>query len=447
MPDRRYTLHACERLDECYYEARHESGLTVLVSPKSFTTYHAALRVNYGSTDRATFATGLVPQGTAHFLEHKMFGRADGSYDDDFAALGAEANAYTTEERTVYLFSCTDRFAEALEVLLRMVTDFSTDRRAVARERAIIAEELRMNADDPWERCFAALRRALYRRSPIREEICGTEASLRRITPRVLAEVHRAHYRPASMVLSVAGPCDPDEVLAVVDRVLGTVPADGPRPPIRKTIREPAAVHRPRVTVKAPTARPLFAIGIKASGDTRPEPAGLRYDLLLTLLTEMLFSHSGELYGELFESGAISPDLAYDVTLGQGYAYIALSGECRDPDEVYAAFRAYIDRMHSEGLSARELDRARRILWGDYVTTFDSPEDIAASLGGYAMDALAAGGRVGLYDFLPLAESLTLADAEALFADIFVEDRFSLVAVLPTDSPTEGDPFESEVHA
>ncbi len=431
MPDCRMTRREDAMLGEHYAECLHPSGLTVLVSPKDFATYHATLRVRFGASDRRDAAGCPLPMGLAHFLEHKMFEREEGSWDDVFSSLGADANAYTSDTCTAYHFSCTDGFEASLAALLSMViTDgLSVGRASVSRERSIIAEEIRMNLDDPWERLSAELRRALYARHPIREEICGTEASIRRITPRLLRESYAAVYRPERMVLSVCGPTTPAAVMAVVDRVLGELPAATPHLPPPALPREPATAHRAYVTVDMPAPKPLFAIGIKASGASMAEPDSLRYDITLTLLSEMLFSHAGEFYDRLFSDGLIGADLSYDIAVGLGYAFITLSGECRDPGEVFAAFDAYVKDLHRNGLPAREFERARRILRGDYLSTFDASEDIADALGDYAMDGAVAGGEVSLYDFLPVADTVTLSDVTALFTDIFRENRYTYVAL------------------
>ncbi len=433
MTEPSITHHTCAQLEEAYDECRHPSGLRILVSHKDFATCHAVLRVACGAVDRKRIPG--APMGLAHFLEHKMFERAGGSFDEDFAAIGAEANAYTTEGRTAYTVTATDRYAEAITLLCRMVASFDVTSRSVARERGIIAEELRMNADDPWEVAYAALRRSLYRRHPIREEICGTEASLRRITPRRLRELYDTFYRPDHMVLSVAGPVTVAEVLAAVDKGFGADKSQT-RPPVppHLAVREMPTVRTSGVTLHSPTAKPLFAIGIKASGAVMPEPQGLRYDITLTVLMEMLFSHAGDFYHSLFESGMIGPDLSYDVSMGRDFAYCSLAGECEDPEAVYEAFLSYMEAIRCEGLSSVEFERARRILYGDYIASFDSAEDIADSLGGYEMDCLLAGGRVGLYDLLGVADTLTLMEVQTLFAEIFIPTHFTHVSVWPSEN-------------
>lgn len=446
-----WTLRTCDRLGEHYRETRHKSGLRVLVCPKDFGTYHATLTVRYGSVDRLAgvptgrYAGHALPMGVAHFLEHKMFERdaarygGSDSFDDDFAALGAEANAYTSYDRTAYYFSCTDRFDETLESLLRMVTEFSVTSASVARERAIIAEEIRMNTDDPWERCSAEARTALYGRHPVQEEICGSEASLRRITPAVLRAVYDAFYRPDRMVLTVCGQVTPEAVMATVDRVMGVMPqdrADHAAPvTVSRRYRTRPTVFSSRVTVRRQTAKPLFSISVKDPAVPTDPTAVLRRDLSMAVLGEMLFSRSGEFYSHLFESGLVSPGMSYGSSVGcfalasspESYGYYDLSGESDSPETVFDEFVAFMQRTREGGLDPAEFERARRILYADYVASYDSAEDIASLLSSYAVDGLCA------YDFFDVVESLDFGEICALFDRTFRPSQYALSVVLPLE--------------
>ncbi len=429
MNEYTHRRHTSTRLRESYEETRHPSGLTVLVSQKDFSTYHAILGVRYGAADRPV---GMrLPLGVAHFLEHKMFAHPDGSFDDDFAAFGADVNAYTTYDRTAYLFSCTEHFSEALHLLLTMPRSLTVTSRSVSRERRIIAEEIRMTADDPWERCYAELLRALYPRHPIREEICGSESSIRRITPRILRDTHAAFYRPDRMVLAVSGRVDMADVLEAVDHIFGTTPpAETPLPTLR-TVRESPTVGTDRTVRRMDTSKPLFAIGAKHPTPPTDAAELLRCDIAMSVLSEMLFSHAGAFYSDLFERGVISPGMSYSTALGEGYGCFSICGECNDPDEVFAAYTAYLDRVRQTGLSRADFERVRRILYADYVSGFDSTEDVASSLFDYALDSLGSAHPVGVFDYLSGIESLTFSDVETLFSEVFREGQYALSAVLP----------------
>ena len=431
---------SCPHLEESYCECRHPVGLRILVSPKDFSATYAIVGIGYGSRDR--FAGGAIPMGCAHFLEHKMFERTGGeSWEDVFSALGAEVNAYTSDDCTAYMFSATEHIPEALEALLSMVKDMSVTSASVSRERHIIAEEIRMNADDPWEVCYANMLRGLYAPvkkggNPVREEICGTEASIRRITPSVLKEAHERFYRPENMVLAVSGNITPDEVMAAVDRVWGTYKAvPVARTPSRRIPRDPVVTYKPHISCRMETAKPLFSIGIKLP-ETPTDPRELVYlERLMTVLGEMLFSRSGDFYGSLFESGLVSPGMAYGSSLGrpaldgtaEGYGYFYLSGECDDPEQVYGAFLSYVASLRKDGLDPRGFERACRTLYADYVYGFDSTEGIASSLMTTALDG------VGLYDLGALDERLTLDDVRSLFEKVFKDSQYTLSTVLPME--------------
>ena len=181
------------------------------------------------------------------------------------------------------------------------------------------------------------------------------------------------------------------------------------------------------------TAKPLFSIGVKIDGVPADDPSLLRLDRLAAILAEMLFSRSGDFYSDLFESGLVSPGMSYGSSVGRGFGVYALSGEAEDTDAVMTAFRAYIDRQHTEGLCEAEFERSRRILYADYVTGFDSTEDIASSLCNYALEG------VELFDFLPIVEDITFAEVCALFADTFREGQYVLSVVEPQDEEIQKD--------
>ena len=202
-------------------------------------------------------------------------------------------------------------------------------------------------------------------------------------------------------------------------------------------MREPPEANIPRTNVCMPTAKPLFCIGVKVPAPPAGARSLLRLDLCMTVLCEMLFSHSGAFYNDLFESGAVSPGMSYGSSLGEGYGYFMLSGECDNPDAVFDAFRAYVEDLHRTGLSEADFACARRILYADYVTGFDSTEDIAATMGGYALDSLREPDRrrngVGLFDFLSAAEALTFGEVTSLFESAFRESQYTLSTVLPAE--------------
>ena len=431
------TCHTSPALGEAYEQIIHKSGLRVLVCHKDMSATYAMLGVNYGSADMPEhLSRGLptgekTPLGLAHFLEHKMFEAEDGtSVDLTFAELGAEVNAYTSYDRTVYYVSCTQCFSEALTALLSLVKQLCISQASVRREATIISEEIRMNDDSPFERCYAELLRAMYHSHRVREEICGTEASISRITPKLLKAHFDAFYRPDNMVLSVAGNVTAEEVMTLVDACFDHMALPFPMPQ-KLTAQEPAHPLKPYTELRMQVSKPLFCIGVKDQHVSTTPREIFRRDLCMTVLSEMLFSRSGAFYSRLFESEMITPTYSYGSSIGQGYGYFAISGEGDHPHRVYEAFCDYIASVKAQGLSQEDFERSRRILYADYVTGFDATEDIAQSLLTYAMDG------IDLFDFIPTVTSMTLSEVSDLFYESFSPDQFVLSVVWPLEDIEE----------
>ena len=136
-------IHVSDKLEEKYYEIHHPSGLKIYVHPKDFSNSVAMLSVRFGGSDRVAWdndgKTFDIPAGTAHFLEHKMFETEDGEdVFSIFSQYGANSNAFTSNDITSYYFSCTENFAESLEILVDFVFSPSFSRDSVEKEKDII---------------------------------------------------------------------------------------------------------------------------------------------------------------------------------------------------------------------------------------------------------------------------------------------------------------------
>ena len=417
-------------LGEQYTQIVHTSGLPIYVFPKHMSTTFAYFAVQYGSQDAAFYpADGTrkvtVPNGVAHFLEHKLFENEDGSDAfARFAELGADANAYTSYDRTAYLFSCTEHVPEALEELLRFVTAPHFTEASVKKERGIIAEEIRMYDDNPWERGFQNLLQALYHKHPVRISICGSQASIQKITPKTLYECYRAFYTPEHMVLVVCGNVTVEEVLRAVDTAL---PADFVSRGTVRRVRpeEPHTVVKAYVEATMPVSKPIFHIGIKDNGTPDTAEARLRRDLSMTMLDEMLFSRSGRFYNDLFERGILTASYSSGYSSGDDFAFHSLAGEAEDPAAVLEELLRFLEELKQTGLSDEEFERCRRVLYADEIRAYDSTEEIAGRLLSFAMDG------VELFACPAIIQSITKAEIEALLAEQFEPDHFSLSVILP----------------
>lgn len=418
------------RLGERYERIRHASGLDIYLFPKKLTTTYALFATRYGSVDQdfrlaheSEENVVHVPAGVAHFLEHKMFANEDGVDSfERFSALGADANAYTAYNRTVYLFGCTEHFDQSLAELLRFVTHPYFTEESVQKEQGIIAQEIKMYDDDAYDRGFTELLRCLYHVHPVRENICGTVKSIGEITPQTLMDCYRVFYNLSNMVLVVCGDVTAEEVLAVADREL---PMQEPVHILRSIPSEPETVCRPRCEIHMPVAKPIFHIGFKDRGHHRAPMDRQRREAAMSILNEMLFSRSGELFNSLFENGKISPGFSYGYSITDTFSFNSLAGEADDPETVLEEILAYIARMKQEGLDHESFARCRRVMCAEYVKNFDSTEEIANDLLGYVFD------EGEMFTYGELLKQVTYEDVTELLAEAFSPELACMSVVSP----------------
>ena len=413
-------------LGESYTYIKHPSGLRIYVFPKKMTTAHALFATDFGSVDIYLDEKGeqRLPDGVAHFLEHKLFTNEDGSDSfEHFSALGADANAYTSHTRTVYLFSATDRFLDSLAELIDFVTHPFFEKESVEREKGIIGEEIRMCRDNPYDRCYYNMLSGLYREHPVKTEICGSVRSIAEITPKTLYDTYHTFYHLSNMALVVSGDVTVEEVLAVADARLPQHSAPVSIPRVRVT--EASAVNLARIEEIGQVAKPIFCIGVKEAVLPEDPIERARRDVGLTILSEMLFSPSGDLYHDLFERGMISPEFSADYALTRDFGFLQICGEADDPDAVYREIQQYLKMQKENGLSREDFERARRVEFAEYIKGFDSTEEIANTLLAFVFD------DTDLFSYAQLVESMEFSYIEQLFEGFFQKDRFTLSIVKP----------------
>ncbi len=412
----------------------HASGLPVYLIPKDFSVTYALIGVRYGSLHNRFSIDGkeyFPPKGIAHFLEHKMFENPDG--EDTFvkfARTGADANAYTTFTRTAYLFSCCERFEESLTVLLRSCfTPHFTDEN-VKKEQGIIAEEIRMYEDDPFDTLYFSLMRAMYQNTDLGTSICGTEESIADITPELLYACYNGFYRPDNMALCLCGNLTEEQVLPILDKILGTKPLTTPQA-LPLSLAEPASVLKNELTLKGDVAIPLFAAGFKDT-NIAPSPKDRLYKYaVMSVLFEALFGGSTDFAYKLYSEGIITGALDFEFDHNKYYSYLLLQGESPDPTRVQNELYAYLETIRQNGIDADRLEGARRIVYSQYLSTFDRTESIANEILTYVFE------EQDMLSYGDLILSVTNEDCGNLFKTFFIPEHATFASLYPEQESEE----------
>ncbi|MCI6025702.1 MAG: insulinase family protein [Oscillospiraceae bacterium] len=414
---------ASRRLGEGYTRIEHPSGLTLMLCPmKGYSTAYALFATRCGSIDDS-FSIGdgemvQVPNGIAHFLEHKLFESEEGDAFEQYAKTGASANAYTSFDRTAYLFGCTDRFRESLEILLNLVTTPYFTEQTVKKEQGIIGQEIRMYDDDPDWRVYFNLLGALYQEHPIRIDIAGTVESIAGISADLLYRCYNAFYNLNNMVLSIAGNFEIKDVVEACDKILK------PAAPVRvstREVQEPDEIRTRRVEQTLEVAAPLFQIGFKGRAKSYRE--NILAQVTGELVCDLIAGESTALYRELYDEGLINAVFDTEVMAGPNYLVNIFSGESRDPDAVFARLTDGVRALQERGILEEDFERARRAAYGRYVGIYGNVESMAG------MMVLAKLADFGAYEPLDLLGELTLNDAQAFLRENFDTERCALSVV------------------
>ncbi|MGM9636409.1 MAG: EF-P 5-aminopentanol modification-associated protein YfmH [Eubacteriales bacterium] len=403
----------------------HPSGLQIkLCRMNTFMTW-VKLKVGFGAIDRHYRTENgevILPSGVAHFLEHKLFEDSEGrDISERFADLSAEVNAYTTDEETVFEFSCSDRVTDALELLLDFVTHPRFTGNSVVSERPIIAEEIRMYRNSPDCRLSKMLFRGLYRFHPSRDDIGGRISDLRRITQGLLYSVHRTFYHLSNMALCIAGNVTMEEVLRVCDRLPVTNEVPGI---IRIDPMEPPEIFRKRQTAHMDLTLPLCGVGIKDDPLPKGE-AGLIRRASDELLEKLLLEEDSPLSLSLYEKG-ISESLPISMLTQSGrIGNLLYTAKCKNPKLFFDRVTDYLDKICGSEFPTGRLDRIKRATLGRQIMAADSPELICELL----TDA-ALGGR----DYLGVSEAMTHLTKDQLQHELhrlLRPDRMTFATLLP----------------
>ena len=407
---------------EALHHAVLDNGLTVYLLKKTgYEKTYATFTTKYGSIDRR-FKTDDwidVPDGIAHFLEHKMFEKEDGDVFQKFGRLGASANAFTSFTRTAYLFGATSNVRENLRTLIDFVqTPYFTEA-SVEKEKGIIGQEIQMYQDNPGWRLYFGLIEAMYAEHPVKIDIAGTIESISAITAEDLYRCHQAFYHPSNMVLFVVGNIDPDTILTEITANQAEKTFVAPLLTEREKIQEPTPVHLAERIIEMDVSVPKVMIGYKDVPCAGKD--GMKQELIVELLMHALFDTTAPLYAELYAEGLIDDAFSFDYTSEETFAFAVLSMETPNVEPFVDRITSALDRPLS--LDAETLNRKKRMMKGQFLKALNSPEFIANQFSRYAL----TGGN--MFDIPDLLDAITLEDIYAAYDRLFQNDQRTVCIV------------------
>lgn len=412
-------------IDEDCIKYVHPCGVTVFMCPmEGFSTVTAQFSVRFGSEDNCYVKDGVkitIPDGTAHYLEHKLFESEEKGAFELFAKTGASCNAGTSYDHTVYYFTCTDHFEENLEILLNFVQSPYFTPETVEKERGIIEQEITMYQDSPYWRTIMELLKGVYKENPIKTDIAGTAESIAEITDKILYDVYDTFYNPSNMFLCVAGNFNPDSVIEVCERCL----KKRERVEFRTVCEpEPSNVVQSRTETRMPVSKPLFAIGFKRP-DTDGQAALEEYQYYNALF-EIMFESTSDFYNRMRSEGMINSEFSDSVFMGRGYMLPMIMGESDDPDYVLSEVTKEIRAFKADPPSKETFSRVKKAMYGNGIFGCNNVNGMVGTLTSSAL--------AGLSPFSGY-ETLATMTYDGLLEKLFALDETNvcLSVIMPTE--------------
>jgi predicted Zn-dependent peptidase len=418
-----------EQLDETLHFEELENGLKVYVlEKKGFNKTYATFTTHYGSVDNHFKPLGKneevkVPDGIAHFLEHKLFEKEHGDVFQDFSKQGASANAFTTFNRTAYLFSTTSDVKKNLTTLIDFVQEPYFTEKTVEKEKGIIGQEIRMYDDNPDWRVYFGLIENMYHHHPVKIDIAGTEKSIAKITKDTLYECYETFYHPSNMILFVVGPVNAQEILHFVKENQSQKSFKEKAPIERFFADEPPAVAKTEKIIEMTVQTPKCYIGFKEATPKRKGKELMRHELCVNLALEMMFGKSSPNYEALYEEGLIDQTFSFDYTEENGFGFSMLGGDTQSPDELVKRVSNMVEAFEQDNISTDSFERARKKKIGAFLRSLNSPEFIANQFTRYAFN------EMDLFDVIPVFESLQASDVEEVLQNHFKKEAMTVCQV------------------
>lgn len=418
------------KVKEKLYVEKLENGLTVMIMPKkNIQKKYMIWATNFGSIDNKFIAPNdkeetNIPDGVAHFLEHKMFEQQNGTNSlDTLTALGVNANAYTTTDHTCYLFECTDNFYPAMDELMDYVQNpYFTDQN-VEKEKGIIGQEIQMYDDYPSWAVYMNAMKCMYKNNPIIIDIAGSIESISKIDKEVLYKCYNTFYHPSNMVMCFAGDFEPEALIEEVKKRLKPTEKHGEIKRIYP--EEPDQIVKKENTQNMEVSMPIFVIGIKDVIDNKncTSSSIVKKHIAIEILLNMLIGKSSKLYKELYEAELITGEPYLDYEFSKQYAHVSITGQSNDPKKVLEKFEAEIKQMKKNDINLAHFQRVKNMIYGNYVKEYDDVAEICRMFVGDYMKG------INSFEYIEEYEQVTPEYTKQVLEEVFKEDKTVLSIV------------------
>lgn len=401
--------------EEIYIE-KLENGLTVMIIPKKDTLKKYVIwGTNFGSIDNHFIVKQnnqeiQIPDGVAHFLEHKLFEQENGTNSlDVLSSLGVDANAYTTNDHTAYLFEGTNNFYEALDELMNYVQNPYFTNENVEKEKGIIGQEINMYDDEPEWQVYMNAMKLMYKVNPINIDIAGSIESISKIDKDILYTAYNNFYDLSNMLLVVCGDFDKDKILEEIKRRITKTSNNMQVERIYE--KEPEEIVEKEKTVTMEVSMPIFAIGFKDKPSKNEEI--VKKHIAIQIILYMLLGKSSEGYQKLYNNGDIIAQPSLDYEFSKQYAHVLITGAAKEPEKIVEILKEQIEKYKKEGLNKEHFERIKKKIYGDFMSEYN---DVSSMARMFLADYFKG---INSFDYLEQYNSVSIEYAFSILQEVF----------------------------
>ncbi len=302
--------------------------------------------------------------GISHYIEHMMFkgteNRSARQIAEDIDKIGGQINAFTGKEATCYYVkTINSNYHKAADVLIDMLGNSLFDAEEMNRERQVICEEIKMTLDSPDELAHDTITSMVFDGTALGNSIIGTPETLNHINHDVMADYVQKQYTRDSIIISVCGNYDEDELCAYFNEKLSSLKGEKPE---RKT---ETGIHTPQFKCITKDIEQTH-ICLATKGISSMDPSYYAFGILNNIM-------GGSMSSRFFQNVREQKGLAYSVysMLGtftnDGY-YNIYAGVSHDKlEEAVQAIREELDLLAKDGVTKEELESSREQLKAAYI--------------------------------------------------------------------------------
>lgn len=361
--------------EEVFYE-KLDNGLDVYfyIKPDYHNNY-VTFTTKFGSIYNEFVPDGenkiiKVPNGIAHFLEHKVFAQKEDPQPMDYYAIsGTNANAYTTYKNTTYLFEGPNNLKNNILYLLDYVQEPYFTEENIESEKGIIEQEINMCKDRPGDILFDTIRRVVFHNNPFKNNIIGEVNDIQKINKDLLTSCYNTFYNPKNMFLIVAGNFDKEEILSAIKENQKQKMFSDIKEFSRKKYFEPDKVVKDNIIVNKDVAIPKAAYAIKISQGNRNLEELRKFDLYLYIFFSILFDETSDFYQMLKEKEIVTSALGIEFLNCDSHFLAIITNSTNKYSDLFKEIEKYLKNYN---ITKEDFERKKKVLISNEVFSFEN---------------------------------------------------------------------------